>query len=388
MTMSSKPGDYIGGGQNYSYTLTDGDFHASRNFDGGVSLSFTTPNFEHFWDLDFAAPANAPLKPGWYFGAVRFPFQAPNQTGLDVAGDGRGCNELTGSFHVKKIIYGANDSIIAFSATFVQHCEGAPPALTGEIKFNAEATGPGANQLPGVYAGPDQRILFPNAAILAGIAGDDHMPSRRLITTWSVADGPGTVVFAQPNSRRTTATFSQAGQYTLRLTAFDGKLSNSDDLIVTVIDPKNDTSLTMVSEPGDYIGQGQTYSFTLLDGDFSTKVGFSNAVSISFNMPTFGHSWNLSFAAPNGLPLTVGTYEGAVRFPFQGPDEPGLDVSGDGRGCNTLTGSFEVKEIVTARTTISKDFVRPLCSTVRGWLPRLRAKFGLTPLPPSLRSTT
>ena len=40
----------------------------------GVSLSLNGP--AHFWFLDFAAPAAAPLAPGIYEGATRFPFQA------------------------------------------------------------------------------------------------------------------------------------------------------------------------------------------------------------------------------------------------------------------------------------------------------------------------
>ena len=152
LTMQSEPGDYIGGGQNYSYTLADGEFSAYRNFGGGVSISFNTPSFDHFWYLDFSAPANAPLRVGTYTGVARFPFQAPTEPGLSVYGDGRGCNTLTGNFEVKKVIYGADGAIIAFWATFTQHCEGEPPALTGEIKFNADATGGAVNQAPGVYA--------------------------------------------------------------------------------------------------------------------------------------------------------------------------------------------------------------------------------------------
>jgi hypothetical protein len=137
LTLISDPGDYVGGGQFYFFTPADGAFTAQQNFDQGVSLSFNTPSFDQFWYLDFAAPNNQPLTVGTYTGAARYPFQASNQPGLSVVGDGRGCNTAAGSFRVLQVTYGAGNTIDAFDATFEQHCEGAAPALRGEIRYNA-----------------------------------------------------------------------------------------------------------------------------------------------------------------------------------------------------------------------------------------------------------
>jgi len=49
--------------------------------------------------------------------------------------------------------------------------------------------------------------------------------------------GPGTVTFANANAASTTATFSSAGSYTLRLTASDSALSGSADLPLLVGGP-------------------------------------------------------------------------------------------------------------------------------------------------------
>jgi hypothetical protein len=65
-------------------------------------------------------------------------------------------------------------------------------------------------------------------------------------------------------------------------------------------------------------------------------------VSVDIQGGTF---WHLDFAAPQGQALTTGTvYDNATRYPFQSPTEPGLSLFGDGRGCNTVTGSFTVKD--------------------------------------------
>ena len=91
-------------------------------------------------------------------------------------------------------------------------------------------------------------------------------------------------------------------------------------------------------------GFGPPLFLTPADGSFSVFTNFDNGVSVAF----FGSNdfFFLDLAAPNNLPLTVGTYTGATRFAFQAPTEPGLEFSIDGAGCDTLTGSFTVLEAV------------------------------------------
>ena len=93
------------------------------------------------------------------------------------------------------------------------------------------------NQPPVVNAGPDQTITLPATATLAGGASDDGLPNppATLTTTWSVVSGPGTVTFANTANPTTTATFSAAGTYDLRLIGSDSALSASDDIVITVL---------------------------------------------------------------------------------------------------------------------------------------------------------
>ena len=91
-----------------------------------------------------------------------------------------------------------------------------------------------------------------------------------------------------------------------------------------------------VSAPGDYIGQGQTYSTTT---DFSISGGGGNA-----NVSAFGYNFNI--AAPAGQDFVVGTYYNTTRTPFAGAG-PGIDIEGNGRGCNQDCGSFQVLEVGT-----------------------------------------
>ena len=93
-----------------------------------------------------------------------------------------------------------------------------------------------ANTAPVVNAGADQTIALPSGATLTGTTTDDGLPSPpgQLTRTWTKDSGPGTVTFGTPNAVTTTATFSAAGTYVLRLTASDSVLSSFDTVTVTV----------------------------------------------------------------------------------------------------------------------------------------------------------
>ncbi len=95
---------------------------------------------------------------------------------------------------------------------------------------------PPVNQAPQVNAGNDQAITLPANATLNGTASDDGLPNppAALSTTWSKVSGPGTVNFGNANALNTTASFSTAGTYVLRLTASDSVLATTDDVTVTV----------------------------------------------------------------------------------------------------------------------------------------------------------
>ncbi len=92
------------------------------------------------------------------------------------------------------------------------------------------------NQAPTVNAGVDQTLTLPNSASLLGTASDDGLPNppATVTVTWSQVSGPATATFGNANSLSTTASFTTAGVYVLRLTASDTLLSATDDIEITV----------------------------------------------------------------------------------------------------------------------------------------------------------
>ncbi|HPD28861.1 MAG TPA: DUF4038 domain-containing protein [Phycisphaerae bacterium] len=106
---------------------------------------------------------------------------------------------------------------------------------TSDVAIRVVKT-PGPNQPPVVSAGDDQVVHLSQGAVLDGTVSDDGQPDPPGVVTtiWTQVDGPGVVTFADAASVDTTAGFSQAGVYTLRLTANDGELSASDETVITV----------------------------------------------------------------------------------------------------------------------------------------------------------
>ncbi len=122
---------------------------------------------------------------------------------------------------------------------------------------------PTGNTAPAVDAGPDQRLVHPQrTAVLDGTATDDGQPLGELTTQWTVLQGPvgAAVTFADSTAVDTSAMFSAAGAYVLRLTADDSQSTGSDDVTI-VVEPANQAP---VVDAGP--NQSITKQTTALDG--------------------------------------------------------------------------------------------------------------------------
>jgi hypothetical protein len=264
VTLQSDFGDFIGAGQTYSYTQANSQISfVASGAHLGVSVSG-----DQNWFADFQGPSGqTQLQPGTYGNLQRYPFHDPAKGGMSWSGEGRGCNTLAASVFIDKVVY-SNDVLTAIDLRFEQHCEGAAPALRGQIHWQANDT-----------TAPPGPIDPPPAGL------------------WQPAPG------STPSS----------GNY-----------------------------VYLQSEFGDFIGAGGTHSYTQANAQLT--VGSSNGhVSVSVNGD---ESWSGNFQAMIGTSqVRPGYYGGLKRWPFHNPVKGGLDWSGEGRGCNTLTGWFVVDNV-------------------------------------------
>ncbi len=120
------------------------------------------------------------------------------------------------------------DSGEKFSPVVVTNNQGSVTSIDALLTVVPMST---PNKPPTVNAGGYQAVSLLTGADLNGIISDDGLPNPPgvVTATWTQVSGPGVTTFENPNLATTHATFSIDGVYVLRLTAFDGELSSSDN---------------------------------------------------------------------------------------------------------------------------------------------------------------
>jgi K319-like protein/parallel beta helix pectate lyase-like protein len=164
------------------------------------------------------------------------------------------------------------------------------PAPTLQITYSTNGGGGPTNTPPVVNAGADQSVTLPAAASLAGSVSDDGLPAGSTPTAlWSVVSGPGTVTFADANAASTSATFSTAGPYELRLTGSDGELSASDTVSVTVAAAGGGGTVTVtearVSAGNDDAEQSTSGSVNLTSSDLELTTDGNTVQTVGMRFP-------------------------------------------------------------------------------------------------------
>ncbi len=171
-------------------------------------------------------------------------------------------------------------------------------------------------------------------------------------TVWTKVSGPGTVTFTDPTAVDTTATFSQAGIYVLRLTADDGIDQVFDEITITITEQETFSSwiggftglggLTAFDDDpdGDGIKNGVENYFGTNPGEFSHGLVSGNLTGNSF---TFTHPLNATPASN----LTAGYRwsKDLVNFHADGETFDGSTVS--------FIQSAPVDGIVTVTATVT-----------------------------------
>ena len=305
-----------------------------------VTVDFGGGN--EFWDFEFDPPANQTLAPGFYpyaqdFGSLTY-------AGINVSGDGSGCDNNYGKFHIQELVRDSGGQITRFAADFVQHCESPDAApLYGKIRVNSTVS-----------------VLDPNV-FLADTAAWEYMPAVLDGSTatagvgtitayhWTQVSGPQ-VALSQSTSPQAgfTAPASPLGgtdrTFQLDVTNSMG-LVNSDRMSVHVgnqYDPK--TAFIYQSEAGDAVGAGGSGAMTLANGNGYAYKDGTGVIALFWNAQL---SWEVNIVAPNGQPLALGTYNSVTEW-REGSPHPvgaGMYVDLDPSVCTTVSGQFTVKDI-------------------------------------------
>lgn len=342
LLFQSSPGDYIGGGTTQQFDAPTYSVTASGTA-SRISLAVNGPG--SYWTLDFVAPTGESLETGKRFaGATRWPFNSPTRPGLSVSGNHRGCNQLTGWFEVAQALFNSSGAPLRLAINFVQRCDGGPP-LYGAVRYNSEV----ALEIPAVrvVVMPVSPLYGRDVVALDG-TGSFSSSAGAVTYSWQQLSGtPVTLNGGSTNLADFIAPLVGPGGEDLVFRITASRMDGASDQqtvrvpVRTLSDPQ--TYIQFRSDSGDYIGGGRTFRMTTGDGSIAASTNHKGGVSIGYN----GNTWyHLDFGPPSGTPFTVAPYENAQRLSFADPGRAGIDIGGDGRGCNTITGRFDVLNVL------------------------------------------
>jgi hypothetical protein len=118
-----------------------------------------------WWYGDFVPEQGDILAAGSTYEATRYPFNGSG-AGMDVSGEGRGCNQLSGTFTVTEATFDEDGRLRTFGTSFEQHCEHMTPALRGTFEFRAgDTTPPPPWMVPGPgTVGASVEVVAPQGA--------------------------------------------------------------------------------------------------------------------------------------------------------------------------------------------------------------------------------
>lgn len=128
----SEKGDFVGGGN--TYVLTPPNARVSVTFyDGELNVS---AQGDDSWRGTFKFPRHLKqIKAGLYDDVQRPISHNPVKGGMEFSGRGKGCNKLRAWFVVDNVTF-QNNKLTSIDLRFEQHCEGAEPALYGQIHWS------------------------------------------------------------------------------------------------------------------------------------------------------------------------------------------------------------------------------------------------------------
>jgi hypothetical protein len=342
----STAGDPVGAG--LTQTLLPPDFSVRGSLDeSSRSMVVSVDGDGAAWGLVFTAPTGSSLEARRYAGVQSS--ASPVAAAMSITGGHGSCwYGVEGWFRIYEIAVRPDGSVNRLALDFVQRCSGSTSPLYGSIRINS--TRPvGIPPLVAV-AGNDAWALAGETVKLDG-AFSFTSDGSRLRHAWTQVSGPEVTLrgrtTAAPTFRAPTE-IPLAGvalRFRLQVSGRNGRV-DEDDVVVVIGSPSAPrTEVRVDSDQGDYIFGGGRFLFRPPAAQVGVSRTYSGGVSVSFSDSPSGFGWDLRVMPATGKTLRKGRYPGAERFASD--TSPGIDLSGQGRGCNQTAGEFTVHQLRT-----------------------------------------
>jgi hypothetical protein len=341
--------------------------------EGSESLGVTvrggprgTPMFPEEWRFYFYPPEGKKLEVGLYTNTRTWPDRQPDDPGMEIDGDGRGCRGNTGRFEIKDLASSADGTLTRLWLIYEHRCESWMPPMVGEIRvgmpgeggalsignralrLSDEGVGGGHPVVPIYAVNTSESPVTVSSVALDGDSDYrirlDECSHRVLVSNESCAVWVRFVPTVE-GLHTAAVRITEADGFTHEATLESETSGTGIPRIAGV--PGSDTGggptkFSYNSEPGDYVGQGKQGSFDHSNAMFEVY-GDHNGVEAYFWTPDDRWS-SIILLPPGGDILAPGLhFPEAERARFT--THPGLDVSVENRGCNQLTGSFTIHKI-------------------------------------------
>jgi hypothetical protein len=365
--ISSSPMD---SGASQLWRASDSDITVTGSVDDEVTVEVDDGESSPAATLSFAAPTGQTLTPGTYDDAQRTADRTGNHPGVRFGGDDT-CQQETGRFTV----FDVSPDLSRLHLTYEMHCNGDDDAVIGEVRIGEPSDGSGLLVAPdhigwpATYPGIDSRKV---PVTLINTGADPVTLDSATVTAgapaFAVTDNPCSTI-APGESCKLYVRFSptSAGDESGRLTLHDSTSAGQHVVQLAGTGIAGHTSWRMNSDPGDWIGDGHSWSYSPANS-FFTAEGNETHVRLTTRGDT---DWSADFSADAGQALLPGsTFKAARDFPFNG-SAPGMDVSGDGRGCNSIDGTFTVQQAEYADNGDVKAFAATFEQHCEGDAPAL-----------------
>jgi hypothetical protein len=344
LVFDSQPGDYIGQGLDFTLTAADATITAARGkFDANsIKVAVVMPG-DPFptWRLDFIAAGDVPIVVGTYLTARRYPFTTFN--GLDVHGDGRGCNELTGRFVVLDVAYGpAPDfEILRFAADFEQHCEDQAPALFGAIRYNSVVSD--LTPFGGLYPRIELSLTRPTHGRVTGVDLDCGPSTTQCVRTLSAAERLQLTAMPDPGYMFAGWTDDCHGGVTISINVNGPKACTPLFEPIVPVTPR--TMLQWTLSPREPFVHGKYEVLVPANSTWQTlfNPGFLRMTVLSIGDRAEA-TYRVSLSPGTGDVLQAGR-----RYVMTGLNgAPYIAIEGASRGCVGLFGAFTIRQLVVA----------------------------------------
>ena len=320
------------------YDTAAGDPITVEARDGGIRVNARVLNdFMSSVGLEFHGPGVAgELRPGVYPDADYAWRRQADRAGLFVqAGYIYGqCSKYRGSLEVRELVRDGTGKVTRAWIVFEQHCEGVVTSLFGEVRIGMP-DGAAPHTAPAQVRWPEDEVGGRSLPVPVHVRGTAIEDVRVIGEDFKIVghDCEGAAqcivsVVAEPKA---------AGARSAALRVIDA--SGATDVPLEVDARGGETGYRMVSEPGEWVGDGRTWVY---DPATDIRLGGSRAGISGSVLDPDGGRWTVAFEAHDGDILTAGTTYTATS---REGGAPYIDVAGMGRGCGYWRGTFTVHEI-------------------------------------------